>query len=99
MPAVPYLVAGKVYQSDEVTASASNVLLLVHESSGETLTVTTDANGNYSFDLANLTNYSDGEYFKIIATGSTSTGQDLRLRVISRNVAQISEIKVKYKTS
>ena len=99
MPSTPYIIAGRVFQSNGTTPSASNSLVLRHDSSGETLFFTTDADGYYIFDLANLTTYSDGNYFTIIATGSNSTSQDLRMRIIARDTGQISEIKVKYAIS
>lgn len=99
MAAVPYVVGGRVRQSDGVTPSANNNLVLRYEPSNEFLFTTTDVNGDYAFDLANLTSYTDGDYFIIVATGSTSIVQDLRLRIIARDIAQISEIKVKYSTT
>ena len=99
MPAVPYVIGGKIFQVGGTTPSTGNTVQFIHEDSGEILTVITAADGSYAFDLTNLTSYDEGDYFQIIPTGSTSTSQDMRLRIIARNIMEIPEIKIKYKTN
>ena len=97
-PNEPYVINGTVYQNGGVTPSSGTTVVLVHEPSGETMTITTNSLGQYILDMANLTSYSDGDYFKVVAQSTTSVNQDLRLKIISRSIFQISELKVKYKT-
>jgi outer membrane protein OmpA-like peptidoglycan-associated protein len=49
-PITAIAVAGRVFNQDDKTAVAGQTVTLKNLSNGETLTTTTDANGNYKFD-------------------------------------------------
>lgn len=98
-PNQPYILAGKVYQSDGTTFSNGTTVQAIQESTGEILVNVTNSQGEYAFDCANFTSYSDGQFIKILATGSTSSTQDLRMKIVSRSTLQVSEIKVEYTAS
>ncbi len=99
MPDLPYILAGIVYQSDGVTPASGVTVDLIYESTGDILEQTTNANGEVIFDLANLEHgYSTDNYLKIVAIGNTITNQNLKVKFVSNNVCQISNLKVSYET-
>ena len=97
MPLLPYLISGTVY-TVAGAFSASTTVTIMHDASGELQTTTTNALGQYLFDCANFTTYSEGDFVTVSVSSATSTSQDLRLWLVSRTVAQVSELKVKYTT-
>ena len=96
-PQNPYLLGGTVHTSAGVASSGTTVTL-VYEDLGETLATTTDSQGHYVFDLSNLSSYEDLDFVTIIASGSASVLQDLRMKLVARSAGQISIIKVEYET-
>lgn len=94
MSGTPYGVYGKVYDSDGTTILANVRVSLLNANTNDSLTMDTNAQGEFSFDMANLSNgYADGHEISIytsygryydeeIHTVDTSTGiwnQDLTI--------------------
>lgn len=68
MPASPYQIYGVVDDTDNSTPLESVNMVAYNVTTGEELTTTTDSNGEYLFDLANLTSsYSSGDVIFISA--------------------------------
>ena len=99
MPDLPFLIFGTIYDEGTTNGSASNNLTLRNESTNEIISTITNSNGQYIFDLANLTSgYSDEDFIKITATGGTDNGQILKFKAVCKeDQAQVNELSVSYK--
>ena len=91
MPSEPYLISGTITNSNGSAGSSLSVTL-TNETTGKTLTETTDSNGHYIFDLNNLsTGYSDGDIINVVVEGSGTNGKEL---VIQTRYYGTSELKL-----
>lgn len=99
MAAVPYILSGIVVDDDNVTARANIPLTATNARTGERISMSTDANGEFAFDCADFpSGYDDLDYIRILTNTTGTNGQDLRIRVIARGIGQINEIKAEYTT-
>ena len=96
MPTTPYIIGFKCYQSDEATVAAGETVTAKHESSGEIQSATVASDGSVAFDMANFISYSNSDYITFTISNAGTVGQELRMKAISHNNSEISEIKVEY---
>jgi len=98
MPTTPYIIYGKINLNLSSGPATSNNVTLKNETTNETISTITNSNGQYIFDLANLTSgYTDGDFILIRGTGGSSTGHDLKFKAICRrNQAQIEGLDINY---
>lgn len=87
MPGTPFLIYGKVYDTDGTTVLANVRVSIMNVTKNESANVVTDSGGNYQYELQNLTSgmsigdsisvYSSyGRYYKesVFVTASTDNG-------------------------
>ena len=95
MPQTPYLLSGKL--RDNITPRANITLTAINERTGKQITTVSNSLGEFAFDAANFEDdYNDLDFVRILSNTTGTNGTDLRLRFVSRGIAQIEEIKAEY---
>lgn len=95
MPAQePYPIIGIVYDLDEATA-VSGVTVTIKNTNNETSSITSEADGSYSLDVANLTtDYSNGDKIILTATHGSSGQEKYKQYILTIDTSgEMGEIK------
>ena len=98
MPTLPFPISG-VVRNSAGSVVASQAMELLNETTGEKVTgITTNAQGQYIFNLANLTSgYSTGDTIRIRALTGSNPGQVLLFKAVCKtNFAQIDSFDLEY---
>ncbi|MBI2136865.1 hypothetical protein HYU06_07375 [Candidatus Woesearchaeota archaeon] len=79
MPSAPYIITGQITNGS--TKLASRKVAIANNTTEDSDSVYTDSNGNYSYDLANLTKgYSNGDSITISVDAEATTSFSVEVR-------------------
>jgi hypothetical protein len=98
VPFTPYIIAIKVYDSDDSVVEGVAVTL-VNETTGESLVSgVTNSSGETIVDCANfVSGYSDGDFVQLTAGGTGTVGRLLRFKVVSNAAfVQVDGLDINY---
>ena len=91
---LPYIL-GITVKNTSGNPVTSTVVTLTNETSDDVLTETTNSKGRVVFDLGNFTSgYSDGDFVNYVVTGSSSVGEELVFKIVSRATGVLKDFNV-----